>query len=234
MTDHQLKKSIIILATPHARNDPLEGYLRVCLADHEIVRLCSPKELTLDNITQMSPDFIFFPHWSWLIPEEIYAHFECVVFHMTDLPYGRGGSPLQNLIVRGHKETKLTALRCVKGLDAGPVYLKRPLSLAGTAEDILQRASTLMQGMILEIVQNHLIPVPQKGEPVVFQRRHPEDGNLTPLTELDQVYDYIRMLDAEGYPRAFIDTENFHIEFSKAKLDDKYLEAKVRIRRKSL
>ena len=44
---------------------------------------------------------------------------------MTDLPYGRGGSPLQNLIINGHKETMMSALRCVQELDAGPIYLKK-------------------------------------------------------------------------------------------------------------
>lgn len=232
--DDQLNKPKIILATPHVRNNSLEKNLRECLTNYEVVRLYSPNELTQDKIEQMHPQYVFFPHWSWLIPEDIYAHFECVIFHMTDLPYGRGGSPLQNLIIRGHKETKLTALRCVSGLDAGPVYLKRPLSLAGTAEEILQRASSLMLEMILEIVQKHLEPVAQKGESVVFNRRHPEDGNIAPLKKLDQVYDYIRMLDADGYPRAFIDTEHFHIEFSEAKLGEKYVEAKVRMKRRSL
>ena len=47
---------------------------------------------------------------------------------MTDLPYGRGGSPLQNLIVRGHKHTMISAIKCVKELDAGPIYLKKPLT----------------------------------------------------------------------------------------------------------
>ena len=227
------EKRIIILATPHNRNDSLEEDLCKYLTGYEVLRLRSPKELVLNKIRQIQPDIIFFPHWSWLIPEEIYANFECVIFHMTDLPYGRGGSPLQNLIVRGHKDTKLTALRCVKELDAGPIYLKRSLSLTGTAEEILQNASELMLGMILEIVQNHQVPIQQQGDPVVFRRRHPEDSNLAPLTELSQVYDYVRMFDAEGYPHAFIDTEQFHIEFSDAKLGEKYMEAKVCIRRKS-
>lgn len=226
-------KPIIILATPHNRNDSLEEGLRMFLEGYEILRLYSPKELVLDKIRQINPLYIFFPHWSWIIPEDIFANFECVVFHMTDLPYGRGGSPLQNLIVRGFKDTKLTALRCVNGLDAGPIYLKKPLPLAGTAEEILQRASELMYEMIIEIVENHPEPVQQQGEVVLFKRRHPEDGNLAPLGELSQVYDYIRMLDAEGYPRAFIETEKFHIEFSEAKLDENYLKAKVRIRSKS-
>jgi len=37
----------------------------------------------------------------WIILKEIFENYEIILFHMTDLPYGRGGSPLQNLIVRG-------------------------------------------------------------------------------------------------------------------------------------
>ena len=56
---------------------------------------------------------------------------------MTDLPYGRGGSPLQNLIIiRGLKTTKITAFKCVAEIDVGPVYLKKTLSLEGNAQDI--------------------------------------------------------------------------------------------------
>ena len=42
---------------------------------------------------------------------------------MTDLPYGRGGSPSKS-IIRGLKTTKITAFKCVAEIDAGPVYLK--------------------------------------------------------------------------------------------------------------
>ena len=60
---------------------------------------------------------------------------------MTDLPYGRGGSPLQNLIIRGHRDTQLTALKCEENVDEGPVYAKTPLSLSGSAEEILARGA---------------------------------------------------------------------------------------------
>lgn len=43
---------------------------------------------------------------------------------MTNLPYGRGGSPVQNLILNGHKKTIISALNVTKDLDAGDVYLK--------------------------------------------------------------------------------------------------------------
>src|SRR5699024_5051687 len=65
----------------------------------------------LAAILPSSPRCLFFPHWSFRVPAEVTSRFECVCFHMTDLPYGRGGSPLQNLISSGHDETMLTALR---------------------------------------------------------------------------------------------------------------------------
>lgn len=222
----------IVIATPHARNDVLEERLRDRLTGHDVARMRAEQDLSSRALEQINPDYVFFPHWSWLIPEYIYTRFECVVFHMTDVPYGRGGSPLQNLIVRGHRETMLSALRCEKSLDAGPVYLKRPLALAGTAEEILQRASALMEEMIVEVVERRPAPVPQQGEVVVFKRRRPRDGDLAPAADLRQVYDYVRMLDADGYPPAFVETKHLHLEFSEACLGDDAVIAKVRIRKK--
>lgn len=219
----------IVIATPHSRNDLLEQRVRDRLPHYRLVRLRDRRELSSELLEQIKPDFVFFPHWSWLIPEEIHSRFNCVIFHMTDLPYGRGGSPLQNLIVRGHRTTKLTALKCVAELDAGPVYLKRALSLAGTAEEILRRASASMEDMIVEIVEKRLVPVPQQGEVVEFKRRRPADGNIASLETLEQVFDYIRMLDADGYPPAFLNTEHVHLEFQDARMGEAFVEAKVRI-----
>ena len=221
----------IVLATPHDRNNALEKYVQERLRHFNVVRLRDRKDLSSDVLEQIKPNFVFFPHWSWLIPEDVHSRFDCVIFHMTDVPYGRGGSPLQNLIVRGHQETMLSALKCVKDFDAGPVYLKRSLSLAGTAEEILHRASTLMELMIVEIVEKRPIPILQQGDVVEFKRRQPKDGDLAPLRELRQVYDYVRMLDADGYPPAFLKTEYLYLEFSDAHLGEEVVEAKVRIRK---
>ena len=228
-----MSSNVIVIATPHARNDPLEQRIRDDLPDIRVVRLRTREELSRTTLEQLKPDFVFFPHWSWRIPADIHSRFDCVMFHMTDLPYGRGGSPLQNLIALGHRETQLTALKCGAEIDAGPVYLKRPLSLDGTAEEILLRASTLMEQMIFEIVKCRPKPVPQQGDIVTFKRRRPEDGDIAQLETLNRVYDFIRMLDATGYPPAFLDVGHLHLEFSDAVLGEEYVEAKVRIRKLS-
>lgn len=221
----------VVIASPHTRHDSMEA----ALCEHlglEVVRVRKPAELNFYILADFAPRYIFFPHWSWLIPEEIYQNFECVIFHMTDLPYGRGGSPLQNLIVRGHKETKLSAIRCVKNLDAGPIYMQRPLSLFGTAEEVLLRAAKVTEEMIACIVLEQPIPIEQVGEPTEFRRRLPKDGDLTGLTELEKIYDFIRMLDADGYPAAFIENDYFRFEFSCATLTAEDIVAKVKITRR--
>lgn len=197
------------------------------------IRLKEFNKFNLENLDQWKPDMIFIPHWSYIIPEEIFLKYDCIVFHMTDLPYGRGGSPLQNLITRGHNKTKISALKVVKELDAGPVYLKRELSLDGNATEIFQRASSIIQSMIREIIDQDIKPIGQDGVPVLFKRRTPSESNLADVKSKEEAYDYIRMLDAEGYPHAFLETENLRFEFTEAIISENgQLKANVRIFKK--
>lgn len=228
-----MSNGAIVIATPHARYDALEEHVREHLPGKKVVRIREKDELTPARLESAGADLVFFPHWSWIIPESVYSRFECVIFHMADVPYGRGGSPLQNLIIRGHEETRLSALRAGKELDAGPVYMKRPLPLDGSAEQILRRVASLAATMIVEIVQQRPTPVPQQGEPVVFKRRRPEDGNLSATKDLRGAYDYIRMLDADGYPPAFVDVGPLRLEFRHAKVEGDTVKASVQIRKKS-
>ncbi|MBU1404734.1 MAG: methionyl-tRNA formyltransferase [Proteobacteria bacterium] len=195
----------------------------------DFVLISEPAELTTQKLTSINPRFVFFPHWSHRIDSSIYEQFECVIFHMTDLPFGRGGSPLQNLIARGIFETKITALRCVEEMDAGPIYLKKPFSLYGSAEEIFMRASNVIEDMIVEILEKLPEPIPQDGVPTIFKRRKPEESALVAAQSLEQAFDLIRMLDAEGYPNAFLNVGPFKIEFTRASMKTGHVVADVRI-----
>ena len=195
--------------------------------------ISSKDKLTVGVLKAIDPSYVFFLHWSYLIPQEVFSQFKCIVFHMTDLPYGRGGSPLQNLIVRGHKSTKLSAIKVEDGIDTGDVYLKKDLSLNGSASEIFKRTGELMKEMITEIVDQNPIPKKQDGEVVLFKRRKPEEGNIQHLQSIESVFDYIRMLDATGYPHAFLETDHFRIEFTNANLEPQdIINAHVRIIKK--
>ncbi len=112
-----------------------------------------PKKLNIKNINKINPEKIFFIHWSKTIKSEIYINYNCILFHMTDLPYGRGGSPLQNLILKKKKVTKITALNVTKNIDSGDIYLKRNLILNGSAEQIFLRSIKIIFKMIIFILK---------------------------------------------------------------------------------
>jgi methionyl-tRNA formyltransferase len=191
----------------------------------------SPKELS-EILTRITPRYIFFLHWSEKIPQEIWSRIECVCFHMTDVPYGRGGSPLQNLIARGRKKTKLSALRVVKELDAGPVYTKTNISLMGRAEEIYLEAGKKSLEIARWIATEEPNPLPQEGKIVIFKRRTPVESVLPIDGEFSYLYDHIRMLDAPGYPQAFVEHGSFIIDFSHAVLEKDGVRASVMIRKK--
>ena len=202
---------------------------------HEIVIYTQKSELTVENVRAFQPDYILLPHWSFILSDKITQNWSCVVFHMTDLPYGRGGSPLQNLIVRGHKETKISAIKVTSKVDGGPVYMKKPLSMEGSAQEIFVRCSdVIFHEMIPKFLEEKLEPVEQTGEPVIFKRRTEKDGEITSDMELEKIYDYIRMLDAEGYPRAFMDFGEYRLSFEQARMseDGKEVEARVVFKKK--
>jgi methionyl-tRNA formyltransferase len=197
------------------------------------LRISTKDDFNIQHLRLISPEKIFIAHWSYIIPREIYTQFECVLFHMTDLPYGRGGSPLQNLIIRGHKSTMISAIRVNKGIDTGDIYLKKPLDLSGTAQDIFIRSIPVVFTMIKEILDNSILPSRQKGDPTVFKRRKPHESDISDLFNLSDLYDYIRMLDAPGYPKAFLETNHFRLEFMDAHYQDKLeIIANVRIVKK--
>lgn len=194
----------------------------------------SKKDFNLVNLNNFKPSKIFIPHWSHIISRDIYENYDCVVFHMTDLPFGRGGSPLQNLISRGYKTTKISAIRVEKGLDTGDIYIKRSLGLEGSASEIFQKSTSIIEEMISDIIKNKIQPIPQAGEVIEFKRRKPEESNIAELDDLEKVYDYIRMLDCEGYPHAFFETAHLKIEFRNANFDsnEEIITADVRIFKK--
>ena len=195
----------------------------------DVIYIDDKECITHDYLHKLQPEWVFFPHWSYIIPAEVYENMNCVIFHMTDLPFGRGGSPLQNLIARGIYETKLSALKCTAQLVAGDIYIKQPLSLWGTAEEIYLRAAELTKEMIIQIVKEKPQLYKQQGEPVVFQRRKPSEGDVGELESLAEIFDYIRMLDADTYPPAFLDKNNLHIEFTRASLKDRHILADAKI-----
>lgn len=170
-------------------------------------------ELSIEFLQKFNPDYIFFTHWNWIVPQEIHDNYRCIVFHTAPLPYGRGGSPIQNLILNGFESSPVCALRMIKDLDAGPIYSKIDISLKGPLKEIFLRINDAINNLIFEIINNKIIPMEQEGKPVIFHRLKNEDNQLPTNIDLQEIYDRIRMLDHDDYPDAYIIHGEYKFEF---------------------
>ena len=122
----------------------------------------------------------------------------------------------------------------VKEIDAGPIYLKKTLSLNGLAEEIYIRSSKIVFEMIESIIVNNLQPKNQEGTPTIFKRRDPSQSYISEeINNLEELFDFIRMLDAEGYPSAKFIYNGFIFEFRRPAYRTDKINASVEIRKLS-
>jgi len=191
---------------------------------HVVQFFSCEKELSVESIHNFRPDYIFFPHWNWVVEREIHEQFNCIVFHTAPLPYGRGGSPIQNLILEGLKESPVCAIKMTDKLDSGPIYASSNISLGGTLNSIFSRINDAINDLMVDIIVKDPSPVEQEGEPYVFKRLTNSDNEITAGLKLEEVYDRIRMVDHADYPNAFIMYGDLKIEFSNAMLKGETME----------
>lgn len=182
------------------------------------IRIQSPADLDVGRLESHGIETVFFAHWSWIVPEDILSRFECVCFHSAPVPFGRGGSPIQNMIALGREETEIVALRMQRTLDSGPVYMRERCSLLGGGEEVMIRIYRRIGDMIAVMCQAMPEAVPQEGPVTIFRRRTPEESRIPQDSTLPALFDHIRMLDIEGYPSAFLDHGRYRLRFSRPAL----------------
>lgn len=199
--------------------------------NEKFVIIKNKKQLNLKKLKSLNPPFIFFPHWSYFIEEKIYKNFNCVIFHTSHLPYGRGGSPLQNLIMKGFKETEICALKASRNFDSGDIYCREKISLEGNLEEIFFNLSKKISKMISKILNKKLKLTKQVGKIHIFKRLKPSDSNISKFKKLNDIYNKIRSVDHDDYTKAFVETKFFKIELTKAKFINGKLTCKSTIKK---
>ena len=201
----------------------LNLYKRLAKKHKGMILVDDRKKLTFKKMKKINPKFIFFPDWSWIVPENIINNFKCVCIHESNLPKFRGGSPIQNQIIRNITETKSSAFLMNGKIDQGDILMKKKLSLEGTLDDIFERMIENDYHIITKIIAGKYNKVKQKGKPTLFKRRKPEESELKKMNHSKKyIYNFIRML-SDPYPNAFIKIGNKKIIFKSAELKNNKL-----------
>ncbi len=194
----------------------------------EFVMMDKNENLNSRSIARIGPEVIFFPHWNYIVPESICQNYRCIVFHTAPLPYGRGGSPIQHLIINGFESSLVCAIEMTKELDCGPIYCTEEVSLLGTIDEIFNRVNFAANNLMCRILTCDFKAIPQKGEIVRFNRLKREDNEISANLSEKEIYDRVRMVDGKDYQPAFIKHGRTLIEFSNARHKDDELTATVK------
>lgn len=175
-----------------------------------------------EAVRAFAPRLVFVLHWRWRVPRWMLEEAEYVGFHLGSFARYRGGTPLQHQILAGESVSMLTMYRMSGDLDAGPVYTTVPVPLHGSAEAVYAQAMDAAADKIALFVG---CPWSPKYNAVVSLgnirlRRTPAESKVPDGLPLLGTYDFIRMLDAAGYPNAFLDYGPYRLTLRRAVLYD--------------
>ena len=145
------------------------------------------------------------------------------------MPYGRGGTPIQNLILNGYTKAPVCALEMGAELDAGDILGKLDINLNGKLSDIFIRMNVAVNILIKKIITSYPKPLPQTGDVVEFKRLNQADNEIPKELSINQIFDRIRMLDDDEYPNAFMIKNNYKIEFINAEKSGETLNCTAKI-----
>ena len=169
------------------------------------------KKISIKEINKFNPSYILFYGWSDKVPYFLTKKYFCIMLHPSPLPKFRGGSPIQNQIIRNIKITKVTLFKMNHKMDAGPILLTQSLSLEGHIKDIFERLTKIGVNLTLKIFKKKYTLKAQNEKLVtVYKRRLPSESELT-IQEIKNknskyLYNKIRMLE-DPYPNAYIKTK---------------------------
>ena len=182
--------------TPWARK------LQKDLARYHTIRLCHKKNEILKG------DFNFLLGCTTIIEKHfLKLNSHNLVIHESDLPKGKGWSPVSWQVLEGVNEIPVTMFEATEQLDAGAVYLKDKIILEG--HELLPRIKEKQGEKTLDMIYRFLslwpdlAPVPQAGEESLYDRRTIDDDMLDINKTIAEQFNNLRIADNTNHPAWF-------------------------------
>ena len=111
--------------------------------NHNFLIFRNKEEFDSEKLIDFKPDLILWYGWSWLVDNIFVDEYTSIMLHPSPLPKYRGGSPIQNQIINGEKNSAVTLFKMTRELDDGDIYKQLPFSLKGSLDDIFDRITKL-------------------------------------------------------------------------------------------
>ena len=124
--------------------------------------------------------------------------------HESDLPSGKGFSPLTWQIIEGQNNIPINLFYATKEGDAGPIVYRDKMMFEGheLIDEIREVQGHMTIDLCMRFFSERTPPLGkhQEGESSYYRRRTPADSELDPQKTLAELFDQLRIVDKTRYP----------------------------------
>ena len=132
-----------------------------------------------------------------------------LVVHESDLPKGKGWSPLSWQILKGKNKIPITIFEAEEKLDSGRIYSQKFLEYNGKElfKELKKEQWLKTKELILEFINSFQVGGitfrNQSGKETFFKKRSKIDSEIDPEKSIKDQFNLIRISDSENYPNFF-------------------------------
>ena len=164
--------------------------------------------------------------WSWILNEEQVNSKMVIGLHPSDLPDYAGGSPIQNQILDGLIDSRMTLFKLNAEIDTGDLIYKESMSLAGSMQEVFQEMTRSGMCVLERFILNYpdIKLTKQAGVGKKCRRLKPSMSKISrdlvqSMTNLE-LYNFIRCRQ-DPYPNVFLEDETGKLFFKDVKFEAK-------------
>ena len=155
-----------------------------------------------DLVRTLNPEIVVTIAYGKIIPEDLLnlPKYGWINVHFSSLPRWRGAAPVQWAILSADKESGVTIFKLDKGMDTGPVYLNKVVSIEPdeTTELLLTRLSEIGADLAIQslaLIENGVEPSAQINSGVTLAPKiNKNDGKINWHENTDEIFNKFRAL----------------------------------------
>jgi len=197
-----MKITILCESTDHPIYSKLENWSRQNSSEYEVNLLTDPEEI-------QGGDILFLISVLKIIRRQIRDKFrKSLVIHGSDLPKGKGWSPVVRQVLQGSSKITISLLEAADKVDTGPIWKKLTFQIEDHElydeinEKIFKTELELMDFAVKNIDKINPQQQPTDGS-TYFERLKPEDNEIDPNKSISEQFDVIRIADPNRFPVFF-------------------------------
>ena len=153
-------------------------------------------------------DIVFIIGYTRVLPNQFLQKNRLnLVVHESDLPQGKGFSPIQWQLLEGTSEIKISLIEATSNVDSGDIFLQKQLEFKGTElyEEIREIQAKGTFSIIHEFLTNYpnIKQKKQVGYESFYPRRTKYDSELDISKTIEENFNLMRIGNNQSWPSFF-------------------------------